>query len=80
MKGFPNNHCDLCWHDVDEELPPVRENILLHFINVDIPTVLMGYMDGDDENGYAFYDATDELFLTRDMFVDAWMPMPEGVF
>ena len=79
MNGYPNNHCDLCWHSVDDgDLPEIDKYVLLHFTNFTLP--IIGRYYGNDDDGFAFYDGDDDLPLVKvGLFVDAWMPLPESV-
>ena len=63
------------WIPVDEELPKTDKYILLSFSNFSIPCV--GRYE-EDENGGAFYVGDDdETCVSQDMFVNAWMNLPD---
>lgn len=63
------------WILVDEQLPEDNNYILLSFSNFSIP--LIGRCEQDDE-GSTFYEGDDDVPLTvRDLYVNAWMPLPE---
>lgn len=63
------------WIDVDVELPKNDKYILISFSNFSIPVVGRYY---EDEEGGAFYIGDeDETCVSQEMFVNAWMPLPE---
>ena len=63
------------WIPVEEELPETDKYILLSFSNFSIPCV--GRYE-EDENGGAFYVGDDdETCVSQDMFVNAWMNLPD---
>ena len=63
------------WIDVECELPTDSKYILLSFSNFSVPCV--GRYE-EDENGGAFYIGDeDETCVQQNMFVNAWMPLPE---
>lgn len=67
--------CGSGWIDVECELPTDSKYILLSFSNFSVPCV--GRYE-EDENGGAFYIGDeDETCVQQNMFVNAWMPLPE---
>lgn len=74
----PSNHNELIWHPVSDELPKIGEYVLLSFSNYTLPCI--GRYDGDENEGYAFYEGDDDKSLVSyGLFVSAWMPLPERV-
>lgn len=63
------------WIDIDVELPKDDRYILLSFSNFSVP--LVGRYE-EDENGGSFYVGDDtETCSSHDVFVNAWMSLPE---
>lgn len=65
------------WIPVDERLPETDDYILLSFSNFSLPMV--GRYEADYEGG-AFYLGDcdeDDTCINQDLFVNAWMPLPE---
>lgn len=63
------------WILVSERLPEKDKYILLSFSNFSVPCV--GRYE-EDENGGAFYIGDeDETCVQQDMYVNAWMPLPD---
>ena len=66
----------MCWIPVDERFPEDDDFILLSFENFNIP--LVGRYESDTEGGGKFYVGDDEeSCISVDLFVNAWMPLPE---
>lgn len=64
------------WIPVDEQLPEDGNYILLSFSNFSIP--LIGRCEQDGDGGGTFYEGDDDEPLTNhDLFVNAWMSLPE---
>lgn len=64
------------WIPVDEQLPEDGNYILLSFSNFSIPLIGRCKLDGD--GGGTFYEGDDDEPLTKhDLYVNAWMPLPE---
>lgn len=64
------------WIDVDFELPPAGEYILLSFANFSVPMIGRYEEDGDD--GGNFYCGDEDVpLIKQDLFVNAWMPLPK---
>lgn len=73
--GTDTNDGSNGWISVEEELPKTDEYILLSFSNFSIP--LVGRYE-EDENGGAFYVGDEnETCISQDMFVNAWMNLPD---
>ncbi len=64
------------WVPIEEELPPTDTYVLLSLSNFTQP--IIGRYDEDEQGGGNFY-AGDELepLTACDLFVNAWMPLPE---
>lgn len=59
------------WILIDEQFPPEEDYILLSLDNFSIP-IIGRYQDG------SFYEGDDIVpLLSHDLFVNAWMPLPE---
>ena len=77
MNGFPNNHCELYWHSLDDDLPPIREKVL---IISGSGRVNIGILKGHEDLGYTFWHPFLECtWLYLGFITVAWMPMPTGV-
>lgn len=64
------------WIPVEDQLPENDDYILLSFENFDIP--LVGRYEPDEDGGGKFYVGDDEEnCISVDLFVNAWMPLPE---
>ncbi len=66
------------WILVEERLPEDDNYILLSFSNFSLP--LIGRYEADNDGGGAFYlSDSDEgdTCLSEDLYVNAWMPLPE---
>lgn len=66
------------WIPVEERLPEDDNYILLSFSNFSLP--LIGRYEADNDGGGAFYlSDSDEgdTCLSEDLYVNAWMPLPE---
>lgn len=64
------------WIPVDEKLPDPDELILLSFENFTVPMIGRYTVDDDDSGTFRVGD-TDESFVENDLYVKAWMPLPE---
>lgn len=63
------------WIHVEERLPDNDDYILMSFENFSLPLVGRYEMD---ETGGAFYVGDDEeSCISQNLFVNAWMPLPE---
>lgn len=64
------------WIPVDERLPEAEEYVLVSFENFSL--VMVGRFDVDKDGAGTFmvWDE-DESFLQHDLFVNAWMLLPE---
>lgn len=64
------------WIPVSKKLPDVDVLVLLSFENANF--VMIGRYTVDDEDNGTFRVGDDyESFTEHDMFVNAWMPLPE---
>lgn len=75
----PKNIKDLKWHLIDEgDFPPNDKYILLSFENFSL--CLVGRCEGNEDDGYLFFVGDDETpCIEQDIFVNAWMPIPERI-
>mgnify|MGYP002767605374 FL=1 len=65
------------WIPVSERLPDPDKYIAISFDNCDIPAI--GRYTVDDEGGGTFrVGDQDESFLELNLFISAWMPLPES--
>lgn len=64
------------WISADEKLPDPDELILLSFENFTVPMIGRYTVDDDDSGTFRVGD-TDESFVENDLYVNAWMPLPE---
>ena len=63
------------WIPVTERLPETGDYVLLSFSNFSVPAI--GRYDEDEEGGAFFIGDETESLVSQDMFVNAWMPLPE---
>lgn len=64
------------WNPVLHSVPPDNGYVLLSFANFSIPIV--GRYETDEDGSGAFYAGDeDETLVRQDMFVNAWMELPE---
>ena len=64
------------WVPVAEQLPEPEELVLLSFENFSLP--MIGRYTADTDNGGPFrVGDDDESFIEHDLYVNAWMPLPE---
>ena len=63
------------WIPVEERLPEDDKYILLSFDNFSTPTV--GRYEADESGGAFYLGDEDESCVKQDMYVNAWMPLPE---
>ena len=63
------------WIPVEERLPELGEDVLISFSNFSVPAI--GRYDEDEEGGAWFIGDETESLVSQDMFVNAWMPLPE---
>lgn len=77
----PNQVMDLLnrtWIPTEHEVPPNNDYVLLSFENFTVPMV--GRYEQDDKGNGCWYlgDCDEEdTCLANDLFVNAWMPLPE---
>ena len=64
------------WILVDERLPDPDEHILVSFFNFSLPMIGRYTVDDDDGGTFRVGDE-DESFCEHDLYVNAWMPLPE---
>jgi len=66
------------WIPVEERLPEEDEYVLMSFENFTLP--IIGRYEKDDDGGGAVYAGDDDgcdTCSSQDLFVNAWMPLPE---
>ena len=63
------------WIPVEERLPDGDRYILLHFANFTLPEI--GRYEEDEEGGAFYIGDEDETCVQQDLFVNAWMELPE---
>ena len=64
------------WIPVDEKLPDPDELILLSFENFMVPMIGRYTVDDKDSGTFRAGDGN-KSFVEHDLFVNAWMPLPE---
>lgn len=65
------------WNPITEKLPAPDEYILVSFENAGF--VMIGRYTVDDEDSGTFWIGDEEeSFLENDLFVNAWMKLPES--
>ena len=64
------------WIPVDESLPDPDKHILVSFFNFSLPMIGRYTVDDDDGGTFRVGDE-DESFVEHDLYVNAWMPLPE---
>ena len=63
------------WIPVTERLPELGEYVLISFSNFTLPCI--GRYDEDEKGGAWFNGDETESLVSQDMYVNAWMPLPE---
>ena len=63
------------WIPVTERFPETGDYVLLSFPDFSVPAI--GRYDEDEEGGAFFIGDETESLVSQDMFVNAWMPLPE---
>ena len=66
------------WIPVEERLPEEDEYVLMSFENFTLP--IIGRYEKDNDGGGAWYAGDDDgcdTCSSQDLFVNAWMPLPE---
>ncbi len=63
------------WITISERLPNPETYVLLSFENVSIPVI--GRYEQDKDGGAFYAGDEDETLTSQDMYVNAWMPLPE---
>ncbi len=66
------------WIPVEERLPDEDEYVLMSFENFTLP--IIGRYEKDNDGGGAWYAGDDDgcdTCSSQDLFVNAWMPLPE---
>lgn len=64
------------WIPLNEKLPDVDEYIIVSFENFSVPMIGRYTVDDDDSGTFRIGDE-DESFVENDLYVIAWMPLPE---
>lgn len=65
------------WVPVEKRLPNQDEYVLVSFENSSIP-MIGWYTVDDDDSGIFRIGGKEESFVQHDLFVNAWMPLPES--
>ena len=65
------------WIPVEIRLPDPDEYVLVSFENSSIP-MIGWYTVDDDDSGTFRIGGKEESFVQHDLFVNAWMPLPES--
>lgn len=67
------------WTPVTEKVPPLDEYVLLSFENYSVPVVgrFDTYTDHNGDERGEFYAMDDDEPISGDMYVNAWMELPE---
>ena len=63
------------WIPVTEQLPEPETYVLVSFSNFSFP--IIGRYDENEEGGGWFAGDEEESLVSQDLFVNAWMPLPE---
>lgn len=63
------------WIPVTEQLPEPEAYVLVSFSNFSLP--IIGRYDENEEGGVCFAGDEEESLVSQDLFVNAWMPLPE---
>ena len=66
------------WIPVEEKLPEEDEYVLMSFENFSLP--MIGRYEKDNDGGGAWYIGDDDgcdTCISQNLFVNAWMPLPE---
>ena len=64
------------WIPIDEKLPDPDKYILVSFENFSLPMIGRYTVDDDDGGTFRVGDEN-ESFIEHDLYVNAWMPLPE---
>lgn len=64
------------WTPVEMRLPDPDEYVLVSFENFSLP-MIGRYTVDDDDSGTFWIGDEEESFVQHDLFVNAWMPLPE---
>ena len=64
------------WIPVGERMPDPDKHILVSFFNFSLPMIGRYTVDDDDGGTFRVGDE-DESFVEHDLYVNAWMPLPE---
>ena len=63
------------WILVEERLPENNDYVLMSFENFSMP--LIGRYEKNEEGGAFYVGDDEESCISKDLFVNAWMPLPE---
>ena len=63
------------WIPVETRFPEDDKYVLLSFSNFTLP--MIGRYEEDEEGGAFYLGDEDETCVSQDLFVNAWMPLPE---
>ena len=73
------NDAEKCgeWIPTTERLPDVDKYILVSFENFSLPMIGRYTVDDNDSGTFRVGDE-DDSFIQHDLYVNAWMPLPEA--
>ena len=75
LKAGGENISSIEWIPISERLPNPETYVLLSFENFSIPVI--GRYEQDKDGGSFCAGDKDETLTSQDMYVNAWMPLPE---
>ena len=76
LKALGEERRKHAWIQIEQKLPDPDEYVLVSFDNFSLP--MIGRYTVDDDGGGTFrIGDDDESFVQHDLFVNAWMPLPE---
>ena len=75
MKELQEEREKYRWIPVTEQLPEPETYVLVSFSNFSLP--IIGRYDENEEGGVWFAGDEEESLVSQDLFVNAWMPLPE---
>ena len=75
MKELQEEREKYRWIPVTEQLPEPETYVLVSFSNFSFP--ILGRYDENEEGGVWFAGDEEESLVSQDLFVNAWMPLPE---
>lgn len=67
--------CRAGWIPVTERLPETGKHVLISFSNFTVP--ITGRYEEDEKGGAFFAGDETKSLVSKDIYVNAWMPLPE---